>query len=257
MRRRGLGDVLHYFISEEEQAEARRRARGGDTSRDGRTLRWCLPATPERPLSCAVAIDLAVAAARSGIPTEIVAPFSQDALMLRSSEIGWRTVDLGTGTEGSRVLEHALDEVPPGTQIFVVLLPHQLGSMLQQLTPGYLEGLLLPIDAAPSGLAQALGVLRQLPSTMPGVRIAAVLVGAAARSQARELFLKLQGAARRQLGFDIEDLGELERDPASFRSLLRGVPVLDIDEDAGSARSLRALCERLTDVTPAPNPVPS
>jgi hypothetical protein len=254
VRRRGLGDVLHYFISEEEQADARERARPVDTPQAARAPRWCLPATPKRPLSCAVAIDLAVAAARSGLETEIVAPFAQDELMLKSAEIGWRALDFSATPLGSEALERALEEITPEKQCFVVLFPDHLGPVLRQLTPGYLDGLLLPIDAAPSGPAQALAILRQLPRLLPELRIGAVLVGAATARQARELFMKVQGAARRQLGLEIEDLGEVRRDPASFRSLLRGVSVLDIDEDASSAQSLRAVCRRLVDMRAAPDP---
>ena len=85
MRRRDLGDVLHYFISEDEQREARQRRIDGGAP----PACWCLPATPERPLSCAVAVDLAVAAERNGLRAEILAPFSQSQVLFPA----WRVVD--------------------------------------------------------------------------------------------------------------------------------------------------------------------
>jgi hypothetical protein len=108
-----------------------------------------------------------------------------------------------------------------------------------------LDGVLLPIEATARGPAQALGLLRQLGRPLPELRIGAVPVGASSRAVAREIFSKLERAAGRQLGLDVEDMGELRRDPASFRSLLFGVSVLDVDEEASSAQSLRALSNRL------------
>jgi hypothetical protein len=75
--------------------------------------------------------------------------------------------------------------------------------------------------------------------------IGAVAIGAEAAADADVALRRLRAAAERQLGIAIVPLGELARDTASFRSLLRGVPVVDLDEKAVSARSLRALGERL------------
>ena len=80
---------------------------------------------------------------------------------------------------------------------------------------------------------------------LPELRIGAIVVGAERPQLAAEIFEKLEQAARRQLGLQIENLGEVRRDPATFRSLLYGVSVLDLDEKSGSARSLLELCERL------------
>ncbi len=63
--------------------------------------------------------------------------------------------------------------------------------------------------------------------------------------EADESLARLEGAARRQLGRHIEALGSLQRDRASFRSLLVGISVLELDAESASARSLRALGERL------------
>ena len=55
-RRRGLGDVLHYFIPEEEQVAARARARDAPASTP---VRWALLSDPLRPLDRSLATDLA------------------------------------------------------------------------------------------------------------------------------------------------------------------------------------------------------
>ncbi len=243
MRRRGLGDFLHYFIPEEEQREARERARPAQLENRSRSTRWCLPASPDRPLSCAVAIDLAVATARGGCRAEILAPFRQHWLLPKSAEVSWRVFELGQAESGS--LAQALEATPPGSRSYVLVPPERLGPLLRTLPPGVLDGVLLPIEATARGPAQALGLLRQLGRPLPELRIGAVPVGASSRAVAREIFSKLERAAGRQLGLDVEDMGELRRDPASFRSLLFGVSVLDVDEEASSAQSLRALSDRL------------
>ena len=243
MRRRGLGDFLHYFIPEEEQREARERARPAQLENRSRSTRWCLPASPDRPLSCAVAIDLAVATARGGCRAEILAPFRQHWLLPKSAEVSWRVFEFGQAESGS--LAQALEATPPGQRSYVLVPPERLGPLLRTLPSGVLDGVLLPIEATARGPAQALGLLRQLGRPLPELRIGAVPVGASSRAVAREIFSKLERAAGRQLGLDVEDMGELRRDPASFRSLLFGVSVLDVDEEASSAQSLRALSDRL------------
>jgi len=243
VRQRGLEDVLHYFIPEEEQSAAREAGRPSQRRGVASASRWCLPASPGRPLSCAVAIDLAVATARSGCPSQILAPFPQHRLLPRADEIPWRLFELQDGDVGS--LERALADTAPGSRCFVLLPPSEMASLLQHLEPGTLDGVLVPIDGTAQGPAQALALLRQLGRPLPELRIGAVVVGADAAQVAAEIFEKLKRAARRQLGLQIENLGEVRRDPASFRSLLYGVSVLDLDEESGSARSLLELCERL------------
>ncbi len=241
MRPRDLGDVLHYFIPEEEQREARARALApGDAAPrpSPRASHWCLAASPERPLSCAVAVDLAVACRRSGVPVRILAAFPCAHLIPRSAEIEWQTLEPAE-------LAPALEGLPPSMHAFVLVPPDQLGSVLRTLPAGHLEGLLLAVDALPSGPAQALALLRGLAQPSLEIRIAAVTIGAPNSAQAAEFSARLQAAAWQQLRLEVEDLGELRRDPASFQALLRGIPVLDVDEEASSAQSLRALCARL------------
>ena len=105
--------------------------------------------------------------------------------------------------------------------------------------------MLLPLDAAAWGLEPALGILRQLASLPAPVRIGVVAIGAVTDADAQQVIGRLQQAAREELGVPVEGLGQLRRDPASFRSLLRGVSIFDLDAQAASARSLEALCRRL------------
>ena len=239
MRSRGLGDVLHYFISEDEQREARSRASG--LERRAPTERWCIPTSRERPLASTVALDLAVATTQAGVQTELLIPFPASDLLLDSPRILCRSVTPATVEN----LEKALAETAPGTRSFIVLPPESLAEILREAPEGLIEGLLLVVDGSPAGPAQMLKLLRQLPRPLSGVRIAAALVEASGRQGARELFRKLHAAARRQLGIEVENLGELRRDAASYRALLRGVSVLDADPEAESSASLRRLGERL------------
>ncbi len=242
MRRRGLGDVLHYFIPEDEQREARAQVQAAQTRLPTSAIVWCLPASAERLLSCALAIDLAVAAARDGARAEILAPFPRHRLLPRAPEVSWRQIDLA----GAKGLERSLQQRPPGTRSFVLLPPAALGALLQQLAPGSVGGVLVPLEATPLGPGQALGLLRQLSPLMPELRVGAVLVGPKRGGEARDTLDKLARAARRQLGLELEDLGELRRGPATFRSLLHGLSVLDVDEEGSTARSVRDLALRLS-----------
>ena len=243
MRRRGLGDVLHYFIPEEEQREARAQVEAARPRLHPRATVWCLPASPEQLLSCAIAIDLAVAAARGGARAEILAPFARHRLLPRAPEVSWRRIELADA--GAEVLQRALKARPPGARSFVLLPPAELGTLLPQLTPGAVDGVLVPLGAAPGEPAQALGLLRQLGPLAPELRVGAVLVGARSGAEARDALERLARAARRQLGFELEDLGELRQSPATFRSLLHGLSVLDVDEEGSTARSVRDLALRL------------
>ena len=259
MRSRGLGDVLHYFIAEDEQRESRDRAHRDRAHRDRahrddvdpprETQCWVLPTAPDRPLSCTVALELAVAATRGGFPARVFAPFPKEQLLLHSADVRWQELPADeTGSRLAREIRDALSSETPGMGLdLLVLRPKQLCSVLPELGDERLAGVLLPIDAVPGGAAQTLAWLRQLPPMADGLRIGAMVIGAREREEARELFTKVHRAVSRQLGLRVEDLGELLRDPASFKALLRGVPVVEFDPDALSAQSLLALSRRLVE----------
>jgi hypothetical protein len=241
-QRRNLGDILHHFISEEEQREARegvRRARERHRAESSPARCWILAASPRRPLSCALALDLAAVLSRGGTETRILAPCQSEVCAHPSTT--WSTFASGE-PDG---LRDALEELPVGSNTLLLISPEALGSVLAELDRSLLAGVLLPVDAAPWGLARALRWLRNCAIGSRGVRIGAVIVAAESRERANELYRKLASAARRQIGLEIENFGEVQRDSASFRSLLRGVPVLDLDAGAGSSRSLAMLGRRL------------
>ncbi|MFQ5514397.1 MAG: hypothetical protein ACE5FG_08140 [Myxococcota bacterium] len=264
MRRRGLGDVLHYFIPEEEQEESRARARGDGERQTEHTpgTRWCIPVTPQRPLGCALALDLAAALAHScAARVRVLAPFGSHALPLRvPPAVEWTELalpgrhDAAREAERGALLQTVLEAAREKSNLFLVVPPENLAGTLAQLAPGSLEGLLVPIEATSAGPAQALGLLRSLPDPLPVHRLASVIVGAHEPRRAREIFARLRAAAQRQLRLEIEDLGALVRDSASFRALLEGVPVLEIDEHARSALSLLSVAEQLTTLPPRAEP---
>ena len=244
-RKRGLGDVLHYFIPEEEQREAREKARAAGRAQPVRKsrsatpahapFRWCMPIDPRRPLACGLAVDLGAALRKEGTAVEIAAPFAP-AFVRPGADLPWRTL--------RRDFDASDLEASPG--VLLLLPPAEVAACVSRLGPGSLNGVLLPVESRPQGLSDALSLLRALPAD--GLRICVVAI-AGREGEGDESLARLEGAARRQLGREIEPLGILQRDRESFRSLLFGVSVLELDAESSSARSLRALGERL-----APSP---
>lgn len=247
-KRRGLEDVLHYFIPEDEQREAREKVRetedaqpvrkSGEAAPAHAPTRWCVPIDPRRPLACGLAVDLGVALRREGAVVEIAAPFPP-AFVRPGADLPWRTLRQDFDTADL--------EASPG--VLLLLPPTEVAACVSRLDPRALDGVLLPIESTPQGLRDALSILRALPAE--GLRICVVVV-VGQEGEGDESLARLKGAARRQLGLEIESLGILQRDRESFRSLLFGVSVLELDAEAGSARSLRALGERLAASPPRP-----
>jgi len=237
--RRTLGDVLHFFISEEEQAEARRGAEAGASrpTRGAETTTGAilLPASPDRPLSCALALELASTLVPTGSP-EIAASFAPSPLAPRVPGVRWTEVaDLGEMLTRPRATPPAL----------VVERPTRLAPLLERVSPRVLDALVLPVAAAPAGLAQALGFLRALAPVLGRRRVLVLALGARTDAAGAELAARLGGAAERQLGLHVERLGELAFDAAGYRSLLRGEPLQTSASDSASAHALRALGARL------------
>jgi hypothetical protein len=68
---------------------------------------------------------------------------------------------------------------------------------------------------------------------------------------------KLEGAAARQLGVLVEEMGGVVRDEASYRALLLEAPVIELDPNAASSRSLRAIARRILGTeSPPAHPAP-
>lgn len=240
MQRRSLEEVLDHFIPEDEQREARERA-GRSQAGAAAPARWLLAASPERPLSRALALDLAAALTRKGGEAVVVAP--PPAPMGLPSSVRWSAVPPGD----SERLREVLAAVPEHAHAIVLVHPGQVGLAAARLTPGLVRGALLPVDASAQGSTTALGWLRASAAGLAGLRLGAVVVGAPSRGQARDVFAKLASAARRQLELRVASFGEVERDANSFRSLLRDVPVAVLDSEAASSRSLDSLSRQLAE----------
>lgn len=236
MARRNLGDVLHYFISEEEQAEARNAARGR-TQPPSRAPRYCLPADPERPLACTLALELAGGMAAELGSARVLATFPQSRLLPLVPGVRW---------EVAPDLADALAAAPPDEPLIAVERPDQLGVLLGRLPADALDGIVISVEAAAWGLARTLGFLRALAPALAGMRVLGLVVGAQTPAEASELGARLSGAARRQHGIEVESLGELTRDAESYRVLLRGESLHALGEGSETAQSLRALCQRLS-----------
>ncbi len=239
MARRNLGDVLHYFISEEEQAEARNAAEARERSPERaptRAARYCLPADPERPLVCGLALELASGMAVEARDARVLSSFAPSPLLPRVAGVRWQAcADLAAEVE-------TVSAVQP---LIAVERPARLAALLGRIPAHALDGIVLSVEAAPWGLGKALGLLRALAPALAGRRVLGLVVGAADRDTAAQLVARLSAAARRQYGVEIELLGELARDAESYRSLLRGESLHALARDNPTAQSLRALCERL------------
>ncbi len=241
---RGLGEVLHYFIAEDEQAEARSRAGHGATVTAPSVAPWLFAAQPDRPLGAALALDLAHALAGPGVSPQILATFAPHPLLPPTARELWRVVTIGPGHSLGAILARAADD-PGGTAALLALTTDALTELLPTLSPGTVSGVILPVDTSSRGLAQALALLRALPRPGHWLRIGVLFVGSGRGAPPEGLFRKLYGAARRQLGIGLEQLGSLERAAADFRSLLTGISIFDADPEAPSARALLRVCQRL------------
>ena len=243
MARKNLGDVLHYFIPEDEQSEAR--ARGvpdapADTAPSGPAPRVCLPASPERLVWCALALELAGALAAERGRARVLASFATSALL---PEVPG--VELCGAERAPAELASALAALPSSEPAVALERPERLPELLGRAGAS-LDALLLPVDASPAGVVRALRLLRELQPALGGVRVCAWVVGAGSPEEAAELGERLASAARRQHGIAVEVAPALSRDPALFRALLHGESVHASDDGSSTgARELRALSRSL------------
>ncbi|HTO52668.1 MAG TPA: hypothetical protein VMR50_04705 [Myxococcota bacterium] len=250
MARKNLGDVLHYFIPEDEQSEARERAaaREEPVSSEapapapiGPAPRVCVATGPERLLWCALAFELAGALASERGSARVEAPFPASPLL--PSVPGVR---VSAHAREPAELAGALASGPNEEPVVALERPEQLAALLSGSARTFLDGVLLPVDASTAGVARALRVLREIAPALGGMRVLAWLVGARSQGEAEQLGERLASAAARQHGLTVEVAPALPSDPALFRALLRGesVHVRDDGTSAG-ARELRALSRRL------------
>jgi hypothetical protein len=236
--RRGLDEVLHHFIPEDEQREARERKL---VKLDDKALaiappghRWCLPVEPDRALECATALELAAALAREAGRARIRASFPPPTSLPRAPGVHWETL---------ADLSPALDDLGSGEPMLILAPPEALAALVRG-NAARIDGLLLLVDGTPRGVQRALGWLRAHGEAFAALRIGAILVGVGEAASAR-LSSQLAGAASHQLGLEIETLGRIERDDASFRALLHGTSVFDLDAGSRAALTLESLGERL------------
>jgi len=245
LARKNLGDVLHYFIPEDEQTEAR--ARESETLADpepepaprraGPGVRVCVPAGPERLLWCALALELAGALAAESGCARVEASFPASAL--------WPLVPgvrVTAEPRDSEAVARALAESPSEEPVLVLQRSQQVAELLARPERALLDGVLLPVDASAPGIARALRLLREIAPALEGIPVLAWVVGARTAREASDLATRLAAAARRQHGIDVQVVPALASDPALFRALLRGESVHASDDGTGAgARELREL----------------
>jgi hypothetical protein len=240
LARRNLGDVLHYFISEEEQAELKSAARTREhpvATAPGRAPRYLLPADPQRPLACALALELASGLAGEAGDARVLSSFAPSPLLPRVAGVRWQTCDDPAA---------GIEAAPEFAALIAVERPARLAALLVRIAAHRLDGIVLPVEAAPWGLGKALGLLRELAPALSNRRVLGLVVGAPpGHEAAAQLVARLSGAAQRQHGVSVELVGELARDADSYRSLLCGESLHSLGAESASAESLRALCERL------------
>jgi hypothetical protein len=242
-RARGLGDVLHFFIPEDEQRGARELA----AARSGKAAlapRWCLLAAPERPALCALAVDLAAALSAGQGAATLLAPFPRPLGAPRAADVRWEVAEsLETGLAP---LLHRFEVLPSERAVLLLVPPDRLRELLDHPAARALDGLLVPVDATARGSARALRWLEAAGNGAGRLRIGALLVGAAGPLEAEDCGGELARAARRRLGLEVQLLGNLERDAASFRSLLHGRSIVELDSASRASRSLSDVAARLS-----------
>jgi hypothetical protein len=244
-RSRNLGDVLHYFIPEDEQSAAREReveAEPAPTLRlHGFAPRICIPTGPDRLLWCALALELAGALASESGSASVEAGFPASAL--------WPSVPgvrVAAFARSSEALASVLNELRTEEPALVLERPERLAAFLVRPERSLLDGLLLPVDASTSGVGRALRLLREVAPVLARLPVLTWVIGARTPREASELAERLAAAARRQHGLDVEVAAALPSDPALFRALLRGESVHASDDGTSpGARELRALSRRL------------
>lgn len=244
-RARGLGDVLHFFIPEDEQRGARERVAARTGSTDSRDRpRVCLLASPERPALCALAVDLAAALSAGNPGATLLAPFPRPLGAPRASDVRWEVAD-GSDDAGLSPLLHRFETLPAERTVLLLVPPARLAALLEHPVTRTLDGLLLPVDATARGSARALRWLADAGNGVGRMRIGALLIGAAGPEQAETWGEEFARAARRQLGLEVQILGNLERDESSYRSLLHGRSVVELDSASRASISLREVAARL------------
>lgn len=244
MARKNLGDVLHYFIPEDEQSAARAREPEPEVEPDlppGPAPRICMPVGPDRLLWCALALELAGALASESGAARVEAPFPASPLL--PVVPGVRVTARARSLEA---LGAALAEIPRDEPVLALTRPEELATFLVRPERVLLDGVLLPVDASPAGVARALRLLREVAPALGRMRVLAWVVGARSSGEASDLAERLAAAARRQHGLEVEVVPALPSDPALFRALLRGESVHASDDGTSAgARELRALSRRL------------
>lgn len=247
-RSKNLGDVLHYFIPEDEQSAAREKAVAASAESalpshpaERPAPRVCVATGPERLLWCALALELAGTLAAERGSARVEASFATSPLL--PSVPGVR---VSASERGPAELATAIAGGEPEEPVIALERPERLAALLASPARTFLDGILIPVDASPSGVARALRLLREIAPALSGVRVLAWLVGARAEREGRELGERLASAALRQHALEIEVAPALPSDPALFRALLRGESVhVSDDGTSAGARELRALSRRL------------
>ncbi len=242
MRRRGIEDVLEFFIPEEEQEPRTPPGWTDDAHEPVRPVRWGIPVGPEQILGCALAVDLADAFAHAFGEGMVLAPFAPPPLAPRMPPgVRWEQFALGDpGTSGFPSLGSRSD-----APAVVLWPPNRLSELGPSTVELGLDGLLLPVEAAPWGVARALRWIDRLGTTARTLRLRVVLLGLASWREANTVFEQLAAECRAHSKVEIDLAGQIPRDRSSYRSLLAGRPLLEIDHEATSARSLEELSRRL------------
>jgi hypothetical protein len=143
------------------------------------------------------------------------------------------------------LLGEAIRDADPKANVLAVIPPSFATRLVSWLEPGSLRRLLVAVDTAPWGIREGLSRLRRLAATGPRTRIGIFLVGVDAPRADLAALRQLERAAARQLGIPVEELGAVVRDQASYRALLLEVPVIEVDPNSPSSRSLNRLARRV------------
>jgi hypothetical protein len=220
---------------------ARARAAAGPSPSVGG---WALLAQPSRPLDRSLILDLAAALAEEGGPLDVLAPFGPSAAAQRWPAVQWSELEDSEPPSGAD--SPWTDRARSEAHLLAAIRPAWASHLATSLAGRSPSSFLLPIDASTRGAREALSQIRQLRGAAPE-RIGAFIVGG--QNGEDGLLDRIRAEALRDLRVEVEPLGAVVRDAASYRALLFDTPVLEVDRESTSARSVRALARTILGAT--------
>jgi hypothetical protein len=244
---RDLGDVLHYFFREDEQARPQPAARVPAAPARAALPVIATPLSERDVVRAALFWNLAVELARQGASASVVAPADGDTSALwpepGRGPLGAELVltfadDLaGLARSAFEVAAHAGASVRGGGVVLVRVPPAWLAQAGD--APALFDWTLLFVSPQPRELLETYASIKQLVKTCPGARVGVTVHGPRSVGEAREAFDRLSRTTRRHLERELTSYGLLVDDVHVIRSIVSRRPVGLAHPHAAATRALQ------------------